>query len=160
MFLFPSEKIGSEKSVSPGACLTEGVGGWSKAILAMLVRTDHVSKRDFPQLFLYFKAREDMYHKKCCIYSHFTVLDSAGSKIYRGLVESVGMKKSAGEDDQYSYIWYIWYNIYDLIYIRWSFKHKKETLEGFHREPWKTAGWCQLCKRSPLLSEFCKKAQI
>ena len=27
-------------------------------------------------------------------------LESAGSKIYRGLVESVGMKKSAGEQKQ------------------------------------------------------------
>ena len=50
------------------------------------------------------KPRRICTTKKCCIYSHFTVLDSAGSKIYRGLVESVGMKKSAGEDDQYSYI--------------------------------------------------------
>ena len=43
--------------------------------------------------------------KKIAVFIHISLfLDSAGSKIYRGLVESVGMKKSAGEDDQYSYI--------------------------------------------------------
>ena len=137
-----------------------GWGGGQKLFWQCLLERTTFQKGTSLNFFCTLKPRRICTTKKCCIYSHFTVLDSAGSKIYRGLVESVGMKKSAGEDDQYSYIWYIWYNIYDLIYIRWSFKHKKETLEGFHREPWKTAGWCQLCKRSPLLSEFCKKAQI
>ena len=105
MFLFPSEKIGSEKSVSPGACLTEGGGGGGQKLFwqCLLERTTF-QKGTSLNFFCTLKPRRICTTKKCCIYSHFTVLDSAGSKIYRGLVESVGMKKSAGEDDQYSYI--------------------------------------------------------
>ena len=66
---------------------------------------------------------------RCCMYSHCTVLDSAGSKIYRGLVESVGMKKSAGEDDQYSYIWYI----HDIVYVIWYIFDDPNT----KKRPWR-----------------------
>ena len=94
---------------------------------------------------------------RCCMYSHCTVFRLCWVK---NLQRPCGV---GGDEEICRWGWsifihmiYTWYSICDLIYIWWS-KYKKETLEGFHRKPRKTAGWCQLCKRSQLLSEFCKK---
>ena len=59
------------KKVSLGACLAEG--GRGQKLLVMLVRTDHFSKRDFPQLFFNLNPGRTCTTKNCCIYSHFTV---------------------------------------------------------------------------------------
>ena len=61
-------------------------------------------KRPIMQLLVFDQLHEKLTDSRVFSSSRFLLnktflrLDSAGSKIYRGLVESVGMKKSAGND--------------------------------------------------------------